>query len=187
MVTLSWYTYPNFIIVVMPSTPVVIDIEYFHHRHHEWVVKEIAIYGDYLNSITLKPPFPLHALEETACKSYAWATSNLHHIHWNSGEVPYDQLYTFTEGIKLWYPTSEYYSKGFEKCVFLGFIFGKRFNDLDDLKCPKLENLVIGMNKVSCSGNTAAHSMSGHCARQKAFYYSVWLKNYLQQNGVHEN
>ena len=151
------------------ETAVVVDIECFRFRNKEWTIKEIAICGDYLDSIILKPPHSFELLCPTVCKAYSWIAANLHGINWKFGQYPYERLQLFVESIKLRYPNSKFYAKGFEKCVFLESFFQKHFIDLDDLRCPKITDLPFA--KTVCNQASIPHSYTHHCARKKAKAY----------------
>ena len=158
---------------------IVIDIEYFRYRNQTWIIKEIAIYGDYLDSMVFLAPQPYYSLSENIRKSYSWITKNIHGLEWNSGDYPYCRMYLYIESIKLRYPNSIFYSKGFEKTIFLSDLFNRQFIDLDDIHCPKITN-------TSDNNTICKHSQSNYCARRKVVFYSSWLNTYLTENGVHE-
>ena len=168
------------------SPPVVIDIECFRFRNKEWTVKEMAVCGDYLDSIIFKPPHSFDLLASNARKAYSWITDNLHGIQWDSGVYPYERLMLFVESIKLRYPNSIYYAKGLEKTTFLEKLFHKQFIDLDDLDCPKITDLPY--KNVTCNYRLSVrHLQSHHCARKKAKCYSDWLnKHASSRNGMYE-
>jgi len=167
------------------DSPVVVDIECFRFQNKEWIVKEIAVCSDYLDSLVFKPPYSSRLLSPSVGKSYKWITNNLHGISWDSGDYPYERLLTFIESVKLRFPSSNFYAKGLEKCEFLELLFERSFTDLDDLKCPKISDLPS--LDITCSQRSLAHSESFHCARKKAQAYNIWLNHYLLQNGMHEN
>ena len=165
-------------------TNVVIDIECFRHRNYEWIVKEIAVYGDYLDSMTFQPTQPFNTLPEKVQKAYLWLTNNFHGLDWNSGDYSYKRLPFFVESIKLRYPESVFFAKGFEKSVFLSKLFERQFIDLDDLRCPRLNQLSDCGSQ--CVKNSTAHSLSNHCARKKAHTFGIWLEKYSLKHGEFE-
>ena len=170
---------------MLEESAVVVDIECFRYRNKEWIIKEIAICGDYLDSITVKPPHALDLLSPDVCKAYTWITKNLHGMHWNSGDYPFNRLALFVESVKLRYPNSKFYAKGFQKCVYLKELFHREFIDLDDLNCPKITNLFF--SKVKCNKLSVFHSQTHQCARRKAKCYKDWLDKYFVENGMHES
>lgn len=163
---------------VATMNAVVVDIECFRYRKEEWIVKEIAVCGDYLDSIIVKPPYNMNMLDKSIYKAYRWLTSNLHHLDWDSGDYSYSQLVNFINSIKLRYPNAQFFTKGFEKRAFLEQIFKAVFIDLDDLNCPQIKDLTNQNEKFTCPHTKSnAHSESNHCARKKVKYYSDWLKH----------
>lgn len=166
------------------ETPVVIDIECFRYRNETWVVKEIAVCGDYIDSITLKPPYSRDKLSANACRAFSWITANIHGMNWNSGDCSYDRLDSFVKGIRLRYPDSIFFAKGLEKCLFLEQLFHQEFMNLDDSSCPKISELIL--SETVQYHNSTSHTNTQHCARKKVQAYSNWLKcNVI--NGVYEN
>jgi hypothetical protein len=171
----------------MIESRVVIDIECFRFRSKPWVIKEIAVSGDYLDSIVLKPPYALETVNTFVKKAYAWITLNLHGLQWDSGEYKYERLEMFVQGLNLRYPQSQFYAKGSEKCMLLEKLFQRSFIDLDILDCPKITELCY--LKVFCGGNQSlSHSQSHHCARKKAKCYKDWLvRTYSYDGGLYES
>lgn len=170
----------------MDEVPVVVDIECFRYRNSEWIIKEIAISGDFVDSISLRPPFDLNQLSSAVEKQFRWITVNLHHMPWNSGRHSYDRLKLFVESVKLRYPKSCFYTKGCQKREFLSKLFDKEFHNLEDLGCPKYEEL----EKTSgtyCTEYPLIHHDNIHCARKKAKAFGSWLKAYFNDNELFEN
>ncbi len=158
----------------MAEQNVVIDIECFRHGLLDWIVKEIAVSGAYLDSISLKEPLSFEELSKPARRSYAWVAANLHGMAWYSGQYEYDRLYSFIESIKLRYPDAQFYAKGLEKCKFLSRLFKKKFFDLGDIDCPRVDQLNTS-DFTYCPSYPLIHSENLHCARRKAKAYSNWL------------
>ncbi len=169
---------------MLTDTPVVVDIECFRFRNKEWIVKEISVCADFLDSIILQQPYPLSTLPLKVQKAFAWLTGNLHGISWSSGDYPYSYLQSYVESVKLRYPNSPYFAKGFEKCIFLSQQFDKQFNDLEDLGCPSVIHLPPP-DTVSCVRNSLSHSLSFHCARKKSSALATWLQKEVD-NGNYE-
>ena len=170
---------------MITETPVVIDIECFRFRNREWIVKEIAVYADYLDSVVFQPPYPFQALPYNVQKSYSWLTRNLHGLLWNAGDYPHERLLSFVESIKLRYPNSLFYAKGLEKTSFLSRLFGRDFYDLEDFGCPRIDQLKT--SNVYCRNSSFTHSSSTHCARKKVKAFGTWLQDYLFENGEPED
>jgi hypothetical protein len=153
------------------ETSVVVDIECFRHRKEKFVVKEIAVYADFLDSIVIESPYNITYLPEIVQRSCRWLTANLHGLEWESGDLPHVRLYSFIESVKLRYPNSVYYAKGMEKIEVLSGLFYKDFIDLNTLGCA----VVIGDTHV-CNITNPVHSKGNHCARQKAYTFGKWLQ-----------
>ena len=168
----------------MVDTPVVLDFEGFRYRNKEWIIKEIGVAADYVDSLIFKEPFSLETLPSEVQRAYKWLTQNLHGLNWTNGDYSYDRLTLFVESIKLRYPQSIYYAKGHEKTVHLSLLFSKNVQDLDEIGCPKVENLPNTI--TTCSNKSQLHSYQNHCARQKAEAFSIWLANY-NKNDKSEN
>ena len=156
-------------------SPVVVDLECFAFRSTEWVVKEIAICGDYLDGIVLKPPYPFHEIQPLAKPAYKWITKHLHGLQWDDGHYPYDFLYDFVQSVNTRYPHSTFYTKGLEKKTFLSNLFNRSFTDLNDLNCPKIGDL--DYKYINCKQSVHLHN--NHCAVKKAKAYHTWLQNHL--------
>jgi hypothetical protein len=118
-------------------------------------------------------------------KSFTWLTNNLHGLRWEGGQYPHDRLSWFVESIKLRYPHSLFFAKGFEKCVFLSRLFNREFTDLEDVNCPKISELET--LDICCGNPFSIHSNSGHCARKKARAFAIWLQKYLKEHDESEN
>lgn len=157
---------------------VVVDIECFIYRTSDWIIKEIAIQGEYTDSIVLKPPCKFELLEKKIQTQFRWITKHLHGISWECGDHPYSFLPEFVKSVTLRYPDACFYTKGSEKALFLRDLFGVYFYNLDDIKCPKFQELSYLYQ--TCSSD--CHSNTWHCARKKAVTYYSWLR----ENGLHE-
>lgn len=153
---------------------VVVDVEWFRYKKEPPFTKEIAISGDYLDSIILKPPRNFYDLDCRHKNAFNWLIQNMHGLFWDSGDYSYLHLIRFVESVKLRYGEScIYYAKGYEKCIFLSSLFGKPFMNLDTLGCPQVTNAAY-----TCSFESKVHQSRGnHCARNKAHFYHDWLQN----------
>ncbi len=158
----------------MSDRNVVIDIECFRHSALDWIVKEMAVSGAYLDSMSFKEPISFEELSKPARRSHAWVTANLHGIPWYSGQYEHDRLYSYVESIKLRYPGARFYAKGEEKCEFLNRLFKKKFHNLDDVGCPRVDQLNTS-DFTYCPSYPLIHSKNLHCARRKANAYANWL------------
>ena len=170
--------------------PVVLDLECFRHGKSSWIVKELAVAGKYVDSITFKPPHPFTYLPSDTAKAYVWLTDNLHGLFWDSGDLPYNQLFRFVESIKLRFPFSDYqfYAKGSEKCQFLAELFDREVNNLEDFDCPTIP--VDGSSRYwICESYPcrASHFDGKHCARNKAGYFANWIREERRYESIAAN
>lgn len=156
---------------------VVVDIEYFGNLYTGLVVKQIAVYGDVLDSIIFKPPSDYSKLSLSKQKNISWLTKFWHGFKWDEGDYDYKFLVNFVNSIKLRYPNRNFYCKGSEKTTFLSGLFGIDFIDLDQSNCPKL----IGQWFCSCKKSTSIHSRKNHCAKRKVSFYNAWLESRLNE------
>jgi hypothetical protein len=166
----------------MNEAVVVIDIECFQHRNQACVVKEMAVYGDYLDSIVFREAQPFHTLPFIVQKIYSWLTNNLHGLSWHTGDYPYDRLLSFVESIKLRYPKSFLFAKGLEKSKFLSRLFERDFYDLNDFGCPRIDQLKH--SNIYCRSSSPARSSGTHCARKKANAFGIWIQKYFAEHGT---
>ena len=162
----------------MTEPHVVVDVECFRYRNYEWIVKEIAVYGDCIDSIYLREPYPFSNLPPVVQKQFRWFTARLHGMTWNSGRYPYERVYSFVESVKLRYPNSCFYAKGLDKCNFLTRLFGKEFHDLEDYGCPKYD-ILEQVTGSYCTEYPLIHWKNKHCARKKVKAFGSWLAGYL--------
>ena len=154
----------------MGVTPVVIDIECFRYSKEKWIVKEMAVSGPYLDSVTFGPPFPASFLPDTHVRAYTWLTDNLHGLMWDIGDLPYEHLALYVESIKLRHPIThfQFYAKGLEKCKYLSSLFDRPFINLDELRCPVASAKKSLCSSFPCKG---IHMNGNHCARNKAAFH----------------
>lgn len=171
----------------MTEPRVVVDIECFRFRSRPWVVKEIAVCGDYIDSMIFRPPHAFKTLSRLEKKAYRWIANNLHGIQWDSGDIPYERLDTFVHSVNLRYPISQFYAKGYEKCLLLEILFQRSFVDLNDLECPNITDL--NYLNIACGSNQSlSHSQTHHCSRRKAQCYKDWLETtYSYDDGLYES
>ena len=172
----------------MADPPVIVDVECFRYRNYDWIVKELAVYGDYIDSISLREPYPFTNLPPLVQKQFRWYTVKLHGMTWNSGRCPYERLHSFVESVKLRYPNSCFYAKGHDKCNFLNKLFDREFNDLEDYGCPKYEILDL-VSGHYCTEYPLIHWKNNHCARKKVKAFGSWFAGYIAESvhGEFEN
>jgi hypothetical protein len=162
------------------TSPVIVDIEYFGNLKNGIIVKQIAVSGDFVDSVILKSPYSIRKLKYTSYKNVKWLSNYWHGFSWSEGDYPYEFLYHFVEAMKLRYPNRAFYSKGLEKTTFLGELFNLDFVNLDSIECPKM----IGQSFCSCKRSGSVHSMKNHCAKRKVVFYHAWLRTHLHEQSV---
>ncbi len=181
MTTTSWNS-----MNICKDTPVVIDVECFRYRNHDFIVKEIAVCADYLDSISLQAPFTLSITTQDMKEVHGWYTDYLHRVPWYSGQYPYEQLYSFLKAVMLRYPESAYFAKGTEKCQFLERLTNRKFIDIERHGCPRVDQLDVDKS-IICNNYPRIHKFNLHCAKKKAKAYHTWIIDHFFNNESHHN
>lgn len=123
---------------------VVIDFQGFQLAPHSFVVKELAFYDihhDYHGRWSFQPPYAWEKLSARKQKTYTWIIRNVHGMSWESGDLPYTALRRILMFLFEAYDTI--YVKGLEKVKFLQKLSPSNITNLNDMKCPKIQNLRI--------------------------------------------
>lgn len=167
---------------MLKSNPVVIDFEGFKYKQQKFIIKEVAICADYIDSVLFLPPTPLENLPKAEQRAHSWVIEHLHGLQWCSGDYPYTCLPNILRSFAERYPISQFYAKGEEKSAVLEEYLGKPVENLDNLGCPKVENLPG--TTPCCENHILTNCNHKHCARRKAVLYYNWLIKY---NGHSEN
>lgn len=173
-------------------TPVVVDFEGFKHKSKPFVVKELAVCSDNLDAMTFKPPSDFAQLTHEEQRGFSWCTHNLHGIHWCDGMYDYSDLYPIATAIRLRHPKTLFYSKGTEKCAFLTKLVGFTVQNLEDLGCPKVDELndldSAQVCPIHCKCCAPESRLVSHCALRKVILFSKWLKEqFLNESLPDEN
>lgn len=143
----------------MTSTrSLVLDIHCFFNNSLQYIVKEMAVYD--LNHHSgqhwiFKAPKNLDIYNAKARRANKWLTANSHGIHWEDGEVNYEDLSRILNRIASSYDIV--YVKGQQKILFIESQIGNsicpQFVNVESMGCPKfsilLEPLCIGYNCIS--------------------------------------
>lgn len=161
---------------MLSSEPVVIDFEGFKYKQEEFIIKELSVCGESIDSIVFLPPVPYNNLSTKEQKAHTWVTQHLHGIPWSSGKYPYQYLSQILRSFSQRYPLSEFFAKGEEKASVLAKYLEKPVENLDSLGCPKVENLrgTVGC----CDNHYLTNCKHNHCSRRKAVLYHNWLTKY---------
>ena len=110
-------------------------------------------------------------------KQTTWNTSHLHGIAWSSGKLDYDRLFAVFHDIKVL--NAEVLAEGFEKCRLLTRLLGQNAENLDDYRCPTIQDLVKTDCLLPCSSYPFRHKARLHCAERKAKVYGDWAMQHL--------
>lgn len=151
----------------------VIDFEGFQLPSGNYIVKELAFHavkGNPLTGVcTFQSPFPFEDLTIREKIQYSWIARNIHRIDWNQGELPYFKFRTIL--MFLCDMFSNIYVKGLEKKKFLEFLTGRVCHNLEDLGCPKVNELLPTLS--SCTVHSTDFK---HCALVKAKAFGRFLQ-----------
>ena len=159
--------------------PVLLDFEGFRYKTDEFIIKELSVCGDYLDTVYLYPPYGFEYLTLEERRAYQWQTKFLHGLYWHRGDYPYSFLGDFCKSVVLRYPNSKFYAKGTEKCSVLTNYLRKTVENLEDFGCLKVEE--IQSTAACCERHSHLlpnYQADKHCAQRKARIFSNWLINY---------
>ncbi|GFX86216.1 uncharacterized protein TNCV_2560981 [Trichonephila clavipes] len=155
-------------------TSAVIDFEGFQLSSELFVVKELAVCAvnddSFRGRWLFKPPHCFDQLPKPKQCTYSWVTKNIHKIKWESGELPYFYFRYVLDVIMGMF--TYIYVKGLQKKKFFHFLTGRDILNLDDVKCPKVNDLYS--SDVLCP---FSHEKNfNHCAVYKARVYGKFLE-----------
>ena len=157
----------------MADVSIVIDIEYFHRK----IIKELGVAcGTFSKSYSFKPPYPYDKCTTVEKKINSKITKSCHLIGWNGGEYEYKTRHVIAKVLTI--PDVKYYAKGAEKCRILSKLFKIPFQNLDNLDCPPLQELVDEKDLFACDSFPKRHRRIAHCAHKKAVFYYEWLMDF---------
>ena len=74
---------------MLEQKQVVLDFEGFKYKRNEFVLKELSVCCDFLDTIYLLPPINFNQLSTDEKKAHTWVTRNFHGIDWSEGEHNY--------------------------------------------------------------------------------------------------
>ena len=119
-----------------------LDAEGFRYKKNAFEVKELAITtSDYSDRLIFLPPVNFNILPKLEQKAYNWLTKCLHDLHLENGDNLYINLNQLLQSFVLRNPGAVFYAKGKEKTEFLAKYLDRKVENLDDLGCPRVENL----------------------------------------------
>lgn len=179
---------------MLAQKSVVLDIEGYNFRNSKFIVKELAVCGDYLDSIVFGPPKEYSTLTVDELKTYTWLFKHLHGLDWNTGDLNYCYLRQICESIKLRYPGAKFYSKGVEKSLIVAELLDTPVFNLEDLGCPKVNFLVVPKESYFCANHSKVLvgaqrqvHIEQHCARFKAKAFANWLERYESRQAAKDS
>ena len=148
---------------------IVLDIELTETN----IIKELGLYFDgSVQGFSFCPPKSFKPNKQTT-----WNTSHLHGIAWSSGKLDYEKLFAVFYDIRV--INAEVFAKGLEKCRLLTNLVGRNVENLDDYRCPKLQDLVKTDSSWIYSSYLFRHKTTLHCAERKAKVYGDWALQHL--------
>lgn len=94
---------------------VIVDLQGFKTDDNKFIVKEIALLSNYIQTYLIKPPFSYYLLTENEKKQVRWIQHN-RQVYWDDGVVKYTDcrkfLYKLLQDKKI-------YVKGAEKILWV--------------------------------------------------------------------
>ena len=157
----------------------IIDAQGFKRVYNDFVFKELAIVPleeDVQPAVFLfAPPHDWNFLSARYKCENSWLTKNYHGIHWQDGEIPYEELEeilkTSTRGAK------KVYVKELEKQKWIRNIISNVVN-IEIFDCPSLAKL-HQQSDLPCSNHNLQLCRKSNCAVQNVINMKKWLINYL--------
>ena len=109
------------------------------------IIKELGLYIDgSLQGFSSCPP-----KTGKPNKQKTWNKRHLHGIAWSSGKLDYAKLFAVFYNIKLM--SVEVFAKGLEKVRLLTGLLRQNVENLDDYRCPKIQDLIKTDSSWICS------------------------------------
>ena len=159
---------------------IILDIEGFKCGKKPLIIKELSVCSaNTIDTILFLPPVQFNNLSKEEKKAYNWVSKFLHGLRWDEGEYPYSYLDQFSDSIRLRNRNSHFFAKGTQKSVSLAEYLKLPMTNLEDIGCPKIEQL-LGQEKHICKRHfhlLLSHELLKHC---KLFFY--WLHNELSND-----
>ena len=148
---------------------IVLDIE----LTEKTIIKELGLYIDgSVQGFSFCPPKSFKPNNHTT-----WNTSHLHGIAWSSGKLDYEKLFAVFYDMKVM--NAEVFAKGLETCRLLTKLLEQNVENLDDYRCPKIQDLVGEDSSWICSSYLFRHKTRLHCGERKAKVYGDWTMQHL--------
>jgi hypothetical protein len=156
--------------------PMIVDVEGFQ-TPDRFVIKELALYTPSSNArkcIVLAPPFSRKHMLKKTITTMDWVTKNLHGLEWDDvGDYDYPVA---AHLLQLHGCTHNLFSKGLEKCKWIGELAMCPVYDLELIGCPCVDDL----HHIELDHKCENHGTSDFsCALVKAFRFGKWYQHML--------
>lgn len=147
----------------------ILDIQCLCDNNGEYVVKELALLPLNLHSTptsvpsyVFKAPFTFKELHGHIQQVNGWNTKNYHHLSWEEGSIPYDELPTILTRIVA--PYKMILVMGLEKTKFITSLVHKL---KISLTVVNIEPILISLKKIMIEYTPCSHD--GVCAVRNCF------------------
>lgn len=161
----------------------ILDIQGFQRPMNQFTIKEIAILPRYEDNEPLvylfKPPYEWDKLLSKYKSSNKWLTHNHHGLHWEVGDIPYDEIEPVLFSVLQ--NATKIYVKGHQKKKLLETMFSKII-DLEDLGCPKLAKSPA----YYCSHHSYLVCKKAMCAAYNVKNIKSWMRRNALTESVDE-
>jgi hypothetical protein len=161
----------------------------FQGKKKQLVPKEISIVGvdergnKRVQSFFLLPPHPADDLPADVRRTNEWLMKNKPMGYgWEGGYIPFTMLESLVEDTCSSDKDALIFTKGSEQTLMLRSILPTHtVIDLDWIKCPKAEDIQIGVEYYGTSCGLGFHN-SENCTLEKCFRYLTWAQPWCKQN-----
>ena len=149
---------------------IVLELKGFKLKSLGFIIKELSLCSSYNNTIFFKPPLKFADLPAHDRQTVIWLTNNLHGLDWDEGDIPYCDLKTICLSFSFRFTRKNFFAKGIEKCELLSKLLQKTVDNLEDLNCPQISEIVSEEQVSSCYLHSNFRStndqLSNHCAER---------------------
>lgn len=152
----------------------IVEFQAFRGNDGKFIIKELVILNlstgvqDYF---LFKPPFHFSNLIDKAIKTNSWCTRNHHHISWDEGFTPYEEIDTIMYQYCSIYKTI--FSTGLEKCNWIRLYTKSTVIELN------ISKEVTAMDNNLCVSVRNPLHKSSNCALLRAYCLSLTLDKHL--------
>ena len=167
------------ILKMLKERSVVLDLERFRCGKNSFLVRKLdSATSDYSDSLIFLPPASFNSLPKSEQKAYSWLKNNLRGIHWESDDYLYLNLNQIIQSFVLRNTNIVIYAK--KKRDLLATYMDQKVENLDELGCPRIENLHL-KNYPACSRHFHHNHSRNHCALKRSKAFLDRLKNEQQR------